>query len=203
MATVSTMAARAMSSHISRCRRSSRSMTTPVNGSIRMAGTETRSTRMPSDSSEPVFWKMYQVVPAWLSPLPIMEIMLARNTKRSGRDLRMSRICADYLHSKAKNGRRPSLGGRLLSIASAGKSCLQSQRVEARMGHSYEGQASSCLALRGRFGRACSHRVRATGPCPGLHRSRFGRAAVAVAALRHAGRDVLFPPYPELVHVAE
>ena len=77
MATVTMMAARTASSHMTRRRRSSRSIMTPVKGSISMAGMVCRTTSVPSACSECVACRMYQATAAEFIPLPNMEITLA------------------------------------------------------------------------------------------------------------------------------
>jgi len=73
------------SSHITKRRRSSRSITTPVNGSMSIAGTVCRTAKVPSAISECVALRMYQATAAEFIPLPTMEIRLAVNTNRKGR----------------------------------------------------------------------------------------------------------------------
>ncbi len=92
MATVKMIRPRRASSHITRRRRSSRSMMTPVKGSMSMAGMVCRTVRVPSDTSECVACRMYQATAAAFIPLPNIEIKLAAKTKRKGRWLRMARI---------------------------------------------------------------------------------------------------------------
>src|SRR5579872_987010 len=89
--------ARIASSHITSRRRSSRSMTTPVKGSISMAGTVWSTAKVPRAVSECVAFRMYQATAAEFIPLPTMEIRLAAKTKRSGRRLKLSRIFLLYL----------------------------------------------------------------------------------------------------------
>ena len=84
--------ARTASSHMTRTRRSSRSMRTPVKGSMSMAGTVCSTAKVPSAISECVASRMYQATAAEFIPLPNMEITLAAKTKRSGRWPRMARI---------------------------------------------------------------------------------------------------------------
>jgi len=92
MATVTIIAARAASSHITSRRRSSRSIITPVKGSISIAGMVCRTTSIPSACSECVACRMYQATAAEFIPLPNMEIKLAAKTKRNGRCPNMARI---------------------------------------------------------------------------------------------------------------
>ena len=64
-------------------RRSSRSISTPVKGSISMAGMVCMTANVPSATSEWVACRMYQATAAAFMPLPSMEITLAPKTKRS------------------------------------------------------------------------------------------------------------------------
>ncbi len=73
---------RTASSAMSSQRRSSRSMTTPLNGSISKAGMVCSISSVPKAISECVFCRMNQVTPAEFMPLPIMEIRLAAKMSR-------------------------------------------------------------------------------------------------------------------------
>ncbi len=84
--------ARIASSIITSRRRSSRSIRTPVKGSMSIAGRVCSTANVPSATSECVACKMYQATAAEFMPLPSMEIMLAAKTYRSARFCRMWRI---------------------------------------------------------------------------------------------------------------
>ncbi len=84
--------ARAASSIITSRRRSSRSMRTPVKGSITMAGSVCRTANVPSAISEWVFCRMVHATAAEFMPLPSMETTFAANTNRSERSCRMVRM---------------------------------------------------------------------------------------------------------------
>src|SRR4051812_29564482 len=77
-------------------RRSSRSISTPLKGSTAIAGKVVSTKSHPSEISEWVFCRMYQVTPAEFMPLPNIEIMLARNTNRSGLCCKILRITNDF-----------------------------------------------------------------------------------------------------------
>ena len=79
MATVRIMTAR-MSSIMTRRRRSSRSMRTPVKGSISMAGRVCNTAKVPSAISEWVVCRMYQATAAEFMPLPSIDTTLATKT---------------------------------------------------------------------------------------------------------------------------
>ena len=72
--------ARAASSIMTRRRRSSRSMITPVKDSMSMAGSVCRTANKPKAISECVACKMYQATAAEFIPLPSMEIAFAAKT---------------------------------------------------------------------------------------------------------------------------
>src|SRR5204863_8271933 len=61
----------------------SRSITTPVNGSRRMAGMVWTTAKVPSAILECVACRTYHATAVEFMPLPSMEITLAANTKRS------------------------------------------------------------------------------------------------------------------------
>ena len=84
--------ARTASNPMTSRRRSSRSMMTPVKGSMSMAGMVCTTASVPRACSECVACRMYQATAAEFIPLPNMEIKLAAKTKRKGRWLRMARI---------------------------------------------------------------------------------------------------------------
>jgi hypothetical protein len=71
-------------------------MTTPVKGSISMAGTVCRTANVPSAISECVAFRMNHATAAEFIPLPTMEIRLAAKTKRSGRCPKLARIVLLY-----------------------------------------------------------------------------------------------------------
>src|SRR5262249_46724848 len=88
--------ARAASRAMTRRRRSSRSITTPVKGSMTSAGIVCSISRVPSAISECVAWSTNQVTPAEFIPLPIMETTFAANISRSPRCCRMLRMCIHF-----------------------------------------------------------------------------------------------------------
>ncbi len=86
------MAPRAASSHIIRWRRSSRSMITPVKGNSSSEGSVCRAISAPSETSECVACRMYQITAAEFMPLPIMETRLAVKISRIPRCCHISRM---------------------------------------------------------------------------------------------------------------
>ena len=72
--------ARAASNIMTNRRRSSRSMITPVKGSISMAGTVCSTANVPNAISECVACRMYQATAAEFMPLPSIEITFAAKT---------------------------------------------------------------------------------------------------------------------------
>ena len=92
METARMTTARPASSIMTRRRRSSRSMMTPVNGSISMAGMVCRTANVPSAISECVACRMYHATAAEFIPLPNIEITLAAKTNRSAGFCRMDRM---------------------------------------------------------------------------------------------------------------
>jgi hypothetical protein len=67
-------------------------MTTPVKGSISIAGRVCRTANVPSAISECVALRMYQATAAEFIPLPTMEIRLAAKTNLKGRWPKLARI---------------------------------------------------------------------------------------------------------------
>ena len=57
-------------------------MSTPVKGNSSIEGIVCRAISMPSDTSECVAWRMYQMTAAEFMPLPIMETRLAVKISR-------------------------------------------------------------------------------------------------------------------------
>ena len=86
------MTPRAESSHIMMWRRSSRSISTPVNGNSSMEGRVCSAISMPSETSEWVALRMYQITAAAFNPLPTMDMRLARKISRIPRFRHISRI---------------------------------------------------------------------------------------------------------------
>src|SRR3954465_8734331 len=74
-------------------------MTTPVKGSISMAGTVCRTAKVPRAISECVALRMYQATAAEFIPLPHMEIRLAAKTNRNERWPKLARIFLLYPRS--------------------------------------------------------------------------------------------------------
>jgi hypothetical protein len=104
-ATMRITTARSASSTISSRRRSSRSMMTPLTGMISIAGKVCRTSSVPSATSECVACRMYQITAAIFMPLPVMEIMLAVKTSRSGLCCRIERIPATVNESRQRRQR--------------------------------------------------------------------------------------------------
>jgi hypothetical protein len=84
-ATTRIISPREPSRTITRWRRSSRSITTPVKGSISRAGIVCRMITVPSAISECVACRMYQTTAAEFMPLPSIEIKLATKMRRKPR----------------------------------------------------------------------------------------------------------------------
>ena len=86
---------REASRNITTWRRSSRSMITPVKGSISKAGNVCRITTAPSAISECVTCRMYQTTAAVFIPLPSIEIRLAMKMRRRPRCRKIARMNSD------------------------------------------------------------------------------------------------------------
>ena len=86
------MMARAASSIMTRRRRSSRSIITPVKGNSSIAGMVCSTVNVPNAISECVACRTNHATAAEFIPLPSIEIRLAAKMKRSPRFCRMARI---------------------------------------------------------------------------------------------------------------
>ena len=83
-ATITMMIARIASRNMTRKRRSLRSMITPVNGNISMAGRVCNTASAPSAISDCVVRRINHATAVEFIPLPNMETTFARNANRSG-----------------------------------------------------------------------------------------------------------------------